>query len=267
MTTKAVKKSYISLTKPDLVRATIRGLKTETRRVMTKTNSTIGEGGDWANLCWDGTAVHKDDSLKDIEFARPAPLPFRDEGFGDHTYQYLHVPYDWAEDETIYRVYSKWEPGQLLGIKESWGITDFSQKFPGRLQVIYRGGVSDIDHPNGNDADRLWRDVDDATWQKYAFKNQWRGPRFMPAFAVRLWVVLESVRPERIQEITEDGAFAEGFRTGYGNNGLVVTRREFFQKTWDAINAGRGYSWETNPWVWVLKYRLVSSVGLQVMAP
>ena len=280
MTTTTVHKSYISLTKPELVRATIRGLKTETRRVMTKVNSEMGPKGDWTKLCWDGSEIAHDEGFADLKFIkidRPAPQPWKD-GFpdtntGEKNYQYLHVPYNWAEDETVYRVYSKWEPGQLLGIKESWGIADFSKKFPGRLQVVYRAGVSDIDHPNGNDADRLWRDVDDATWQNYAFKNQWRGPRFMPAWAVRLWVQVESVRPERIQEITWQGVEAEGTPKNPDDRPLTlpseIERVKDYAILWDAINGIRNfgeYTWERNPWVWVLKYRLVSSTGLQAAA-
>lgn len=283
MTTETkVRTSYLSLTKPDLVRATIRGLKTETRRVLTKANSTIGEGGDWGKLDFEGKTIHREDclpyDLRWLQIDRPALLAFRDEGFpdpktGEKNYQYLHVPYNWAEDMTIYRVYPKWEVGQLLGIKESWGVSDFSKKFPGKLQIVYRAGVSDIDHPNGGDEDRLWRDVDDATWQKYAFKNQWRGPRFMPAWAIRIWVQLESVRPERVQEITEEGAKAEGleaiYKTAPNTYGAgyiwdAEGYRRAFHTLWDTINAKRGYGWDTNCWIWCLKYRLLSATGLQV---
>jgi hypothetical protein len=265
---KPVKIHYLSLTRPELVRATIRRQKTETRRVIVKQNSSIGEGGDWDKLDFAGKTVHKE-TMGGIEMEKKAPLPFRDEGFGDHTYQYLHVPYDWAEDETIYRVYPRWQPGEIIGIKESWGVSDYSQKFPGKLQVIYKAGVSDINHPEGNTTDRLWRDVDEATWRFYASKNQMRGPRFMPAWAVRLWAQVESVRPERVQDITEEGALAEGILKSENTGRYIPGNCDYatwaYEILWDTINAPLGKGWDTNPWVWVLKYRLLTSTGLQAV--
>lgn len=214
MPTTHVKTHYISLTRPELVRATIRGLKTETRRVITEQNSVL---------------------------------------------------------KGVTR-YCKWESGQLIGFKESWGIQEISKKFPGRLQIVYRAGVDDIGHPEGNTADFQWRDVDEDTWRRYASKNQWRGPRFMPAWAIRLWAQVVSVRPERVQEIISWDCVAEGIPKDYYNRTFSLRTNkpnrmliDEFQMLWDSINAARGYSWETNPWVWVLKFKLLTSTGLQAV--
>ena len=101
----------------------LNGTKTQTRRVMTKHNSVIGEGGDWSKLDFNGQAVFVDTpiafDLEWLEIHRRAPFPFVDgnsKAFG----QYLHVPYDWTEDQRVFRVYSKYEVGDRLRVKETW---------------------------------------------------------------------------------------------------------------------------------------------------
>jgi hypothetical protein len=36
---------------------------------------------------------------------------------------------------------------------------------------------------------------------------------------------------------------------------------EVFQDLWDSINAKCGYSWEINPWVWVIEFKGVEGVA------
>jgi hypothetical protein len=57
-----------------------------------------------------------------------------------------------------------------------------------------------------------------------------------------------SVRVERVQSIGGDGARAEGIDPDYGPLCIAA-----FHELWDSINAKRGYSWESNPWVWVVE--------------
>jgi hypothetical protein len=57
---------------------------------------------------------------------------------------------------------------------------------------------------------------------------------------------IEQVRVERIQEISQEDAVAEGRQ-------CIAHLHE----TWDALNAKRGYGWEANPWVWVLTFKRV----------
>ena len=73
-------------------------------------NSTVngypGRRFDWTKFCWDGTAVHRrpsDNPWRPIEEIK-APLPYTDNYLIKARCQYLHVPYDWAENCMIYRV-------------------------------------------------------------------------------------------------------------------------------------------------------------------
>ncbi len=85
---------------------------------------------------------------------------------------------------------------------------------------------------------------------------KWRSPRLMPAWAARYFIKITDVRPERLQEITEEDAMAEGCTimaglTSGGNMGLASARYEYMT-LWDSINPK--YLWVANPWVWRLAF-------------
>jgi len=69
-------------------------------------NSTVcgypGREFDWSKFDWEGQSIYVS-MIKDIE-DRKAPLPWVDNGLINKDNQYLHVPYNFAEDGTIYRV-------------------------------------------------------------------------------------------------------------------------------------------------------------------
>jgi hypothetical protein len=84
-----------------------------------------------------------------------------------------------------------------------------------------------------------------------------------------VWVILNSVRVERVQDITEEDAIKEGSQTPCDQlprscQQAAFSERQQFARIWDSINASRKdkegqvlpYSWEDNPFAWVLEYRL-----------
>ena len=82
----------------------------------------------------------------------------------------------------------------------------------------------------------------------------------MPRWACRTVVELTEVRVERVQEITEADALAEGCGTtlplGPTYEGWADTvHRELFKQLWESIN-GKD-SWAKNPYVWVLSFRRI----------
>jgi hypothetical protein len=113
----------------------------------------------------------------------------------------------------------------------------------------------------------------------------WRSPIHMPRWASRITLRVTDIRVERVQEITEADAMAEGatrrdsgwsldwsrvgelsrFATASAVKGrdlaalserdiALGTARTAFGNRWDAINAKRGFSWDSNPWVWVVAF-------------
>ena len=115
--------------------------------------------------------------------------------------------------------------------------------------------------PYGCPGDRLWvrethsfydrecrkpyyqADIDD--WEP----GGWRSPIFMPRWASRITLEITDVRVQRVQEITEAEAKAEGVHCAVnGSNRLA------FATLWDSVNAKRGFSWADNLWVWAITF-------------
>jgi hypothetical protein len=91
---------------------------------------------------------------------------------------------------------------------------------------------------------------------------------------VKLWLEVVDVRVERLQDISEEDAIAEGIQryeyggewgvewhsVGYGTQRLALSvmsscAKNAFLKLWDSINAKKGFGWDTNPWVAVYTFK------------
>jgi len=91
----------------------------------------------------------------------------------------------------------------------------------------------------------------------------------MPREAARLFLEVKSVRVERLQDITEADAKAEGVkdlcdicRGCYGGYSCIEYIPIYlFEKLWDNINAKRGYLWDSNPWVFVYEFMRVEAAN------
>lgn len=110
-------------------------------------------------------------------------------------------------------------------------------------------------------------------------RGDWTRPKpsiHMPRWASRLTLRLTDVRVERLQEISEDDALAEGidgpgpgvvlpgdFDQGRGNQpgysvlgiGTFPTASSAYQVLWESLH-GPG-SWAANPWVWALSFSII----------
>lgn len=95
--------------------------------------------------------------------------------------------------------------------------------------------------------------------------NNWHKRRssiHMPRWASRITLEIVKVRVERVQQISEEDACAEGVlrttdatTTQYAKS--LGSHRDIFHDLWDSIN-GKG-SWDANPWVWVIEFRTVNN--------
>jgi hypothetical protein len=83
----------------------------------------------------------------------------------------------------------------------------------------------------------------------------WRSPIHMPEWASRIHLDLEDVRVERVQDIDEDDAEAEGVLVGFDDHPEPPAATAQFRLVWDSINKKRGFGWDANPWVWVIEFK------------
>jgi len=142
-----------------------------------------------------------------------------------------------------------------------WDI-DMGQEFSDK---VYQNDRDGIRCPYGQPGDRLWcREtfVSDGDYIGYKAERDpandnalWSPSIFMPRWASRITLEIVSVRVERLQNISEADAFAEGISGGDWLGDPVGE----FAKLWNSINLKRGYGWETNCWVWVLEFKRIDN--------
>jgi len=147
------------------------------------------------------------------------------------------------------------------------GVAGEDMRFAGRDWV---GNSVLLKCPHGQRGSKLWVRE---TWQEdpvgefgicykatghnekcKVHSHLWRPSIFMPRHASRLTLEITGVRVERVQDISEDDAKAEGVEPFAPDDGRY---RIGYAELWDSINAKRGFGWEVNPWAWVLEFKRV----------
>ena len=105
-------------------------------------------------------------------------------------------------------------------------------------------------HPDGYPVEMLYRA--DAERDGWADHVPWRPSIHMPRWACRLRLQVTAVTAQRLKRITRSGIEAEGvtdLSTPFAN----------FIRLWQSIYKKKaGQDWESNPWVWVVKFRRLS---------
>ena len=138
--------------------------------------------------------------------------------------------------------------------------------------------------PYGNPGDRLWvRERIDLSEKRgemldtavYAADgtvtplDTWPWKRdFLPSIHCprglsRIDLEITDVRVERVQYISAEDAEAEGCVCDCDKKWMKPEDQDkpcpvstsVFSTLWDSINAKRGYGWDVNPWVWVVKFK------------
>lgn len=106
---------------------------------------------------------------------------------------------------------------------------------------------------------------------------RWRPSIHMPRWASRLTLRVTDARIERLQDITEEDAKAEGVgdvlaafpamghdqRLTSGDLAVEAPHRAMFAILWDEINGDRAL-WKSNPRVWVVSFERVSGAEGEV---
>lgn len=214
-------REYPFLFSNEMVRAILEGRKSQTRGVITSYNSVVGEDipkSFWVHFSWKGE--------------NGAPLPWVD-GDPKRGGQYLHVPWKWAENETIFRIYPRYKPGDRLWVKETWWLLHHSWGLKDPKYIRYKAAVESIQG------------------KEETLSRIWLSPILMPKWAARIWLEITAIRAQRVQEISEEDIKAEGCPAIQCAVGL---RLQWFRILWDSLNHKRGYGWDFNPWDWVYEF-------------
>lgn len=142
------------------------------------------------------------------------------------------------------------QPGDRLWVRETWAIK----------QCGRRVSLAKEAWPQGWPLSRLqFQATDPAPAKRADGSDYWWNSRpsiHMPRWASRITLEITGVRVERLQEMSEADATAEGFGPCPTQAPDCTCVLNGFQILWHKLNAERA-PWAANPWVWVLEFRRV----------
>jgi hypothetical protein len=157
--------------------------------------------------------------------------------------------------------------GDLLWVRETWSTIPYGQCSDGsvNLEYAYKADGSLGNFPKITIGKNL---------------DKWKPSIHMPRKAARLFLEVKSVRVERLQDISDADVKAEGWPKSWGYIDQLIdfvgaycevrastAKRDkevcpidfchdqsCYAAFWNTLNAKRGYSWESNPWVLVYEF-------------
>jgi len=184
----------------------------------------------------------------------------------------LHGLYATFEQEGVSEfplVKAPFQLGDTLYVRETWA----------------KGKIATGEEPDGREALFVSQCIgeNDYIHKEWCLRHEigiedvlWRPSIHMPKEAARLFLRVTNVWVERLQDITEEQAEAEGCSAGYevitgGPCGVeddpeVWTARDAFSGLWDSTIKKADlplYGWEANPWVWVIEFERISKEEAQ----
>lgn len=135
--------------------------------------------------------------------------------------------------------------GDRLWVRESWRVEEcFDNISPSKLpkgEIIAR-------HYEADGARVFWK-------YEHLPAGRLRPSIHMPRWASRIDLQIAGIRIERLQDISDEDAEAEGvdFFRHYPDADETLSASQLFMCLWMAINGDE--SWKLNPWVWVVNFK------------
>jgi hypothetical protein len=144
--------------------------------------------------------------------------------------------------------------GTTLWVRENWFVPKSWDKLKPSMMPSYDASIVGY--------------MADGDKQKWAFAGRTRPSIHMPRWLSRYDLLNLETYPERLQDITEESAKAEGVRPGIfkvkktgfeletiqSKCGWLGSYIDGFKYTWFTLNGSE--SWDRNHWVWRIKFNL-----------
>ena len=163
-------------------------------------------------------------------------------------------------------------PGDRLWVRETWKPDVIDPDGDCVSCTAYHADGAQITIANTQEACDQWLAVRRPVEQWPTMQPaKWRPSIHMPRWASRLTLEVTEVRVERVQDISETDAQAEGaaqigvtFRDNADGSSKLVPSlggpyRDGFRVLWSDLNGAA--SWLSNPWVWVVSFKRVEHCG------
>jgi hypothetical protein len=153
-------------------------------------------------------------------------------------------------------------PGDQLWVREAWRA---SHKLDRLNAAMIAADCHDAGYRETWAPIQFEADGHRSNWAHDDRPGRYRAARFMPRWAARLTLRVTAVTVERLQDISEEDAIAEGIRRSpHGNGDRWIDYPEgasaagwgdprgSYRSLWNSIH-GRG-AWDANPWVVALTF-------------
>ena len=154
------------------------------------------------------------------------------------------------------------QPSDRLWVRETWKYWGWTDDGMPWIKYAADGETKFFDSSVPEDwcdrVEQIWEELsadDNYKIDQSARDHKWRPSIFMPRWASRINLEIENVRVERLQDISEDDAKAEGAAWGACGSPQEGSHKAGYAQLWENIN-GPG-SWDANPWVWVVEFKRV----------
>lgn len=165
--------------------------------------------------------------------------------------------------------HARWKKGDLIWGRETWQLIVEDMDAEEWTQIV-RYAADNPEPIYERDGDGFQIFNKDGSEKFIGFKPSIH----MPKSIARIWDEVVEVRVERLHDITDEGAIAEGIQKVSNHNQWynylhpkgempaemwVRGAKESYKTLWQKINGVD--SWEANPWVWVIKTKQLSVTG------
>jgi len=130
------------------------------------------------------------------------------------------------------------QPGDRIYVREAWSNWYYDDAAKAQ-KYWYRADYADDHDPDGWD-------------NSPSTKDRWYPSIHMPKTAARIWLEVVSVSAQRIQEITPEDAWNEGFSCSCLHPiPQCAGNVSAFAATWENTY----HNWLANPWVWRIEFK------------